>query len=458
MRGLGLVFDWSDIRKIKQAFTWNKTTKTLHVTIPETFSIDPSIFEDGFEGQDIPPWETYTAGSSTVDMNHTTTVYEGSESAECVKASSAREAYAFEDFGVDYETLYTRVYVRWSAFPASDRSQFLAQRDTGPVTWLVICAYASASGNFTLRYRDSDVSYLETVTDYAPSINTWYCVEVLTVIGNGDGKSVMWVDDVEIANETGLDNDGSGSYDIRLIRVGENYGPYAGSYTVFVDAVVCDNTTYIGPISVGDNYYEWPDIDLIFSLSTIRSFHLTLPFAINLRFLMSSTQLLYGLYEQFSNVNLRFIMSSSQLFYQLFRWNPSINLRLIMSSMTTLLGFNLVNPSIILRFALSSMTSSYYLFNQFPNINLRLIMSSTSQAIIGLFNVNPTINLRIILNSWTQLTAHYWLVSPVINLIFNLGSFSIIPTVYTINDAIMIGAIAFIIAICSVVIAVSKRD
>lgn len=410
MRSEGnLVFDWSDIRKVKQAFTWNRTSKTLHVSIPESFSIDPSIFEDGFESGNFSAW-TGTTESGTGELSvQSSEAREGTYASNSTVTSAAdwHSANCYKTFGGE-STIYARCYVyldSWSGGFTRGIFGIVAN------IFGIINVRLESTRNVTARYRDG-AAIIENTSDTILATGEWICLEAAAYVHATNGWVRIYVNDVELVDitQTGIDTDNYGN--ITRVIVGIINGQNLAT-TLFYDSVIV-NTTYIGLIPTGITYNEWPDINVIFSLSNMRNIHLTLPFSINLRFLMSSSQLLY----------------------EMFQWNPSINLRFIMSSIATRLGFNLVNPSIV----------------------LRIIMSSTSQLIIGLFNVNPTINLRFILNSWNQLIAHYFQVWPAINLIFQLGSISIIPTIYTINDAIMIGAIAFIIAICGVVIAITKRD
>lgn len=96
-----------------------------------------------------------------------------------------------------------------------------------------------------LRYwNDPTSSYVQIVSSTVLSLDTWYSVELKTIISATAGECRVWVDGSEITDltVTGIDNDGAGNIDTTIVGIVTSYNLAA---VEFVDCVVVADT-YIG--------------------------------------------------------------------------------------------------------------------------------------------------------------------------------------------------------------------
>lgn len=208
-----LIFDWSDMRKAMQAFTYNPETNQLTVNIPESFKIDPYVFEDGFESGDLSAW----TGSGIVSIgaifgNCTTSPHHGSYCANATSlkpADNSAKIYKNVDAATEY---YIRSYVKVDVALDGDGYQWIGVGYmSGSASSIAASSFNVSSGKWGVDYYNGGwVPVWETGTSTF-SANTWYCVELYTKIDGSAGVVTLWVDGVLKVNQTGLDTNDRGN-------------------------------------------------------------------------------------------------------------------------------------------------------------------------------------------------------------------------------------------------------
>lgn len=198
------------------------------------------IFSDGFETNDFSAWTRTNndAGCSITVSN--TQKHTGSYSAYVV-SGGGWGADAEKDFAAQ-TTAYLRQYVYWTAFPGSGKSTaccFIMSsasyglagagvtNDAGTIKWVL---YAEDGGTNVVLATDN------------PALNTWYCIEVKGVKGNGTGEARFYLEGTEKLSLTNLTQ----NVDIERIGVGEWAMGVYSTPTCYIDCVVADSS-YIGP-------------------------------------------------------------------------------------------------------------------------------------------------------------------------------------------------------------------
>lgn len=278
LRDGNLVFDWSDLRKAAHAFTYNQETKALTVNIPKTFSLDPYVFQDGFETGDFSAWTGRSAsnGNLTQISIVTSPVHHGTYACSSYLAASGNYKYTYKLFSQSYSAMCARGYVQWANLPTntgeaegclwlSNGTDFVGKQivsarivknSTGQTNWGMM--YMSG-GSFNINNPSSPVQ-----------TGVWYSVEIRSVVSATVGEARLLINDVEVATATGFDSTGNGL--IGYVAI----GVYAGAanpnaFTVYHDCVVADpsaigqevtNTaptigSFAAPSTVYANKYEF---------------------------------------------------------------------------------------------------------------------------------------------------------------------------------------------------------
>lgn len=247
-----LVFDWTDLVRNKHVFSYDKETKILTVNVPKNFTLDPYIFEDGFESGDFSAWTgTYESNSTEGDLSVQTSIKHSGSYAADVSIHYVDawwiDAYFYKDLSSTYTELYARAYFYFSGtLPADLIGLILALRTATYPYEIANVGVLANGGGWRLRYSDNGTltssTYSETV-----QTGTWYCIEIYGKLGNGDGVVKLWRNGTEIISVSGIINNDIG--EISQVRAGVDNG-YRGTYHVYVDDVIVD-TSYIG--SGGNN-------------------------------------------------------------------------------------------------------------------------------------------------------------------------------------------------------------
>lgn len=244
-----LVFDWSDLARTKQTFSYDAERKALWITVPKSFVLDPYIFEDGFESGDFSAWDsTYVTSGDTLQVTSSTS-HSGSYCMEYgIDNPDTDVAYAVKGLGSSYTTIHVRLYakVASSTLSATSYVGFLILRDQSEGKTRVSLRWFG-DGHLGIGYRKDGVwNTAESTTTM--STGAWHCLEVKCVIDSTNGEYRVWLDGTEVSDltQTGIDTTtGSTS---TLLRVGNSGSAGSGSVTIYEDDVVVADS-YIGPLA-----------------------------------------------------------------------------------------------------------------------------------------------------------------------------------------------------------------
>lgn len=247
-----LVFDWSDIRKAQQAFSYNRETKELTVNIPKTFKLDPYVFESGFETNDFSEWTgtvEEVGDSSTVQGS---IVHMGSYAANfSLDGSGADKALAYYQWFNSTNPFFVRIHFRTDTLPSSGDCTFMIALKDEASANIMRLWIENSGGSHYLELRHYIPTQVDESYQYDFAVDTWYHIEVKFNRDGSNGEYKVYLEDSLVINQTGLDTTGAGvDY---LLYVGWSF--VAGSLyatNAYVDSVAVD-TSYIGPEGEGDS-------------------------------------------------------------------------------------------------------------------------------------------------------------------------------------------------------------
>lgn len=304
-----LVFDWSDLAKHAHHFSYDHNTKKLTVTdLPQTFSIDPEIFSDGFESGDFSAWTgTVTGGSGSATVQ-STIKHHGTYAAKfSIGAASADSAYAYKDFA-GQTTIFGRIYLQLSDLPTSG-DYFTVLRFSVGATKVGQINIKNIGGTMNIqlrRYYPDDVTSDAIITMLA---DTWYYVELKFVKHASTGEYRAYWEGVEEIAMTGLDT--SGAPDVTRVNVGVVYENEAGARDLYVDCVVVSDA-YIGTEAEESIEYFYGVINQTFTVNGAANIYKAIhylygainqTFTINSLFASSVILNLYGSIAELFTIN-----------------------------------------------------------------------------------------------------------------------------------------------------------
>jgi len=456
-----LIFDWSDMRKTAQVFSYNHETKELTVSIPQSFTIDPYIFEDGFESGDTSAWSGENQTPTIVEDP----VHHGSYALEC--DNSGEEVYKEGISG--YDTIYCRVYVQIDALPSNgDSVKFMLGWETeysgsGSIIWQVYFQ-RSSGGDLRIRFRtsvpsDSSQYYY---TDY--SANTWYCFEVKFYSHNTNGEYRLWMDGEEILSRTNVD---TSSVEFAAFAIGTQWDDYTVS--AYFDCAVIDDE-YIGVETEEQEENFFGSVNLNFSLNSEKSISFSLDGLVNPVFNINTLKSwfvdIHGFVYPIFTINkvLAWNFQLDALINQVF------NINKVHSWVISLNSF--INPVFQINnvrswsFSLEGLTNINFGINSIVNIFANMLdlhgfvnmVFSMNNVRSWDFNLYGVTNLSFGISSIVNILSNVLNLYGVVNLLFNIASSTNIFIPYTINEAVAIGVLAFIIAIIALCIVAVKKS
>jgi len=190
--------------------------------------IDPPIviFEDDFETGTFEKWTGTLVESGTTLQVVAAAAHHGDYGAQAICPGGYTWAYAFKDFA-DISPVYCRFYVRADALPTSDPDADIYRHQLCVLSAyttkrLSICSVSmhndAGVGKWAFIYVDAGVSNLVYGLG-SWALNTWHSVEIMAKIGATDGEAALWVDGVQLASYTGLDNNDQGDVDRVVLGV-----------------------------------------------------------------------------------------------------------------------------------------------------------------------------------------------------------------------------------------------
>lgn len=201
-----LVFDFSDLRKAAYVFSYNNGILTL--SLPQTFSFDPTIFSDGFENG-YNNWDSTTeSGSATLDINQTI-VQSGVNSSKYIGDDSNGNAYCRKN--IDFSS-YPYIFYNVSFYVESYNGHYYCDIG-GPYRFSTGGGILRIDGGYVLELHWKDTSYVEHNIDlFTPSTGQWYVIGVAFYYHSSAGNYTVWVNGVENVSDTGLDTMIGGEY------------------------------------------------------------------------------------------------------------------------------------------------------------------------------------------------------------------------------------------------------
>jgi DNA-directed RNA polymerase subunit RPC12/RpoP len=224
-------------------------------------------FNDGFESGDLSAWTGKTEDTGDTVSVVSTDPHHGTYHASCYTDDTGwwGEADFYKIFGSAYSELYSRAYFKFKTQLMQDNGYntlIFALRNSlaYPYNFLVFGYTKDASGYYW--HMEGQGFSDQTSSLISLSVDTWYCIEVRVKVAQGEDSSGIvsaWVDDDQIFNVTGLDNE-IGSDDINEILLGFYQTRNSMSYEqlVYVDCVVVADA-YIGPEEEGPTLVEVAD-------------------------------------------------------------------------------------------------------------------------------------------------------------------------------------------------------
>jgi len=244
-----IIFNWEDLVKYGNPFTYDSNTRELAVTIPKTFRIDPIIFQTGFEvGDPTFDGDGSTSGGSAQIV--TDEKHHGERSLKCTRYGEG-QAYKYEYIG-QRTLVYYRFYVMFDSFTLSGYNIRLgsiryASSDAWPYWASLLVWNDGGTYKFHFMWWQNDAHYSEDISGITLQLHVWYCIEFKVKVDSSNGEAKCWINGELKATKTGIDNTHDQGRLPRYVHCGFDWcNP--GSVTVegYFDCVkVADY--YIGP-------------------------------------------------------------------------------------------------------------------------------------------------------------------------------------------------------------------
>jgi hypothetical protein len=222
----------------------------------QLFQFFTELFTDGFESGDFSAWtSTYQATGCTTEVidtdPHCGTYHAHFETDADGNGARARVTYDGQS------QANTRLYLKFLSFPSSTQSIGISHLGTSAVTSSRITT--SGSDHYWQLYGRNGSSFENDLGSTVLSLNTWYCLEVETVVDGSSGAHRLYLDGSLECSLTGKDTDDYGN--ITETRVGLVYCTEA--VNIYVDCVVVADT-YIGPETAEQTYTKTWATDALF--------------------------------------------------------------------------------------------------------------------------------------------------------------------------------------------------
>lgn len=201
--------------------------------------VDPTILESGFETGDFSEWTNSLIESGNAVTVDAAAANTGAFGLRVDTTGSNDDAWV----GASVEgttDVYSRFRVKLVENVSSGNHQMIfsnATSATGSTVTTVAVRSASGYTNRLTYYAGGSYRY----TDTYLALDTWYCVELHTKIGAGDGQAQVWVDGNLVGDAQGLN---TGTTPISWVRVGADGGEVTSEY--HFDDVQVDSGVRVG--------------------------------------------------------------------------------------------------------------------------------------------------------------------------------------------------------------------
>jgi hypothetical protein len=198
------------------------------------------LFSDGFESGNFDAWDG-TIGSPSVQD---TTKYSGTYALSATSAGAWAKYIAYKDIA-SQATFHARAYINVSDMPDGYCMLFLGTW-TGygdPEIWVGI--KKSGSNYYWTINHINGAGEFNSASDIGDVSGTWICLEFAAVMSDTVGELQVWVNGVNVINQTGLNTGTDG-----IIRLDAGVCTWDSDQvaTVYIDDVVVADA-YIGPES-----------------------------------------------------------------------------------------------------------------------------------------------------------------------------------------------------------------
>jgi len=270
-----LVFDWEDLARAKDSFSWSETTKTLSVDIPAKFLIDPYVFEDGFESGNFSAWTGNSVSGFTQAVS-TDYAHHGTRSLKAVGGNGASEYHELYKTITAATAYYIRGYIYFETLPTNNVTAWV-----GP-TFLNSADLNIAGAGIRKQATDynwcaingapaSNVAYHANISTINP--DTWYCLEIYSEVHATAGVLKLWVDGNLVVNQSGLITNGLGNIARGSALSYTEWGAWNPTdITLYHDCYVIDSS-YIGPESAGETTLnKFGSIALAYAVNKVKAF------------------------------------------------------------------------------------------------------------------------------------------------------------------------------------------
>jgi hypothetical protein len=253
------------------------------------------IFSDGFESGDFSEWTATenSAGDTTTVV--TTLPHHGTYHGKFTTDASGTNEYAdcYHTLASSASVLNVRGYfAAVTALPSEGNFYMVISADGSGFIAGAVIRTVSGVTNWWLRYRDGlDIYFVD--TGIAVALNTYYCVELESIVDGVNGEARLYINGVEEAEVTSKDTNNYGN--IATLYIGEATSTGQTAHSIYVDCVVVadayigfEYTTYTKTFSVGANLTD--NFTKTFSANANLLKSLTKTFSANANLLQSLTK------------------------------------------------------------------------------------------------------------------------------------------------------------------------
>ena len=210
------------------------------------FQYFTEFFNDGFESSGISNWtdviqQNGGVGTVTSANNPYSGVYHYKASID--GTAPEQIVYVYKNLS-SISTAYGRAYVKFDALPV-DWAFFLFlsfSNGDNNISYLGLQNRGGTNYVWVIYVYDGDWREF-TSPSFTPSLNTYYLLELKTVIHSASGEVKAYVNETEVISQSGLSTDKVGN--INRIAAGVEVYPQ-GAGNIYIDSVVAADT-YIGP-------------------------------------------------------------------------------------------------------------------------------------------------------------------------------------------------------------------
>jgi hypothetical protein len=173
-------------------------------------------FTDGFESGNSSAWNSgiWTKGTGAVSFVNSP-VYRGNWAMKCqITAAAPNSDYAEidESFGTSHSTIYMRIYFEVTTLPASGQAVELVElADNIHKMNNFGLGYSGGTPQWRLTYLKNGGYAILYASSPTPTINTWYCLELMVTVDGANGSVKGYINGALIFSDSGFKNNNYGN-------------------------------------------------------------------------------------------------------------------------------------------------------------------------------------------------------------------------------------------------------